>query len=233
MQKIKNIFSDPELAALLFWNVSLVIFYETESLRTATLIWLFYFQNIFIGIQYYLRFRNLNNAISPEERQKFIKESGIKISVNGKEVDPMKYSFSTFFALHFGVFHAVYFIFIIFMTFLFLNSTFDIKYFLAGILFMALNTFFSTISHYKSDIERKSEPGYIKDLLKTPYMRIFPMHFFILLGFGLMMFLKDKMNVHILFFIFLIFKAISDVLMHAYINKTWKGTRPKAFEKFI
>lgn len=233
MQKIKNIFSDPELAALLLWNISLVVFYQTESLRTTTLIWLFYFQNIFIGIQYYLRFRNLNKALTLEEKKVIIKKSGMKVTINGREVDSMEYNFATFFALHFGIFHAVYFMFIIFMTFLFLNSTFDMKYFLIGISFMALNTFFSTISHYKSDIESKSEDGYVEGLLKTPYMRVFPMHFFILLGFGLMVFLKEKMNVHLLFFIFLLFKAISDIWMYTYINKIWKRARPKAFEKFI
>lgn len=232
-QKIKNIFSDPEVNALIFWNVILIIFYQTESLRTSTLIWLFYFQNIFIGIQYYFRIRKLSKNISQEDKQALISRSGIKVTKNGHEVDPMKFDLSTFFVLHFGIFHAVYFIFIFIMTFIYISGTFDKDYFFAGIVFMAINTFLSTKSHFQSDMERKTKPGYIEGLLITPYMRVFPMHFFIMIGFTLMVFLKDKINVHTIFFIFLIFKTISDVWMHVFINKTWLGPRPKAFGDFI
>lgn len=234
-QKIKNILSDPELAALVFWNGLLIIFYEREVLRISTLIWLFYFQNIFIGIQYYLRFSNLEKSMSQQEQAAMFKRSGMSMTVNGKPVDLTGFSLKAFFVLHFGIFHSVYFVFLIIMTFMMMlkANTFDIKYFLAGMLFMAVNTFISTQSHYKSDIENSKNANITDELFKIPYLRVFPMHLFIMAGFALIVFYKEIISMHVIFFLFLLAKTIADISMHVYVNKTWKGPRPKAFGGFI
>ena len=144
VQKIKNILTDPEVAALAFWNGLLIVFYETEALRISTLIWLFYFQNIFIGIQYFLRFRNLENNLSAEENAAMIKRAGVSMTVNGRPIDVTDFKIKSFFALHFGLFHFVYAVFLTVMTFMLFRGTFVMNFFLAGILFMAVNTFQSS-----------------------------------------------------------------------------------------
>ena len=233
VQKIKNILSDPELVALALWNGMLIIFYEREELRTATLIWLFYFQNIFIGLQYYYRFKNLENSMSKEEIAALLKSSGMTMTVNDKPIDVAGFSLKSFFALHFGIFHSVYFIFLSVMTFMLPIHSFDKKYFLAGMLFMIINTIISTQSHYKSDIENKKINNFVGDLFKIPYLRVFPMHLFIMAGIALIVFYKEAISLHIIFFIFLLAKTIADISMHVVVNKTWLGPRPKAFGEFI
>jgi hypothetical protein len=232
-QKIKNILSDPEVGALALWNGLLIVFYEREELRIATLIWLFYFQNIFIGIQYFLRFSNLENSMSQAENAALIKRSGMTMTVNDKPVDVTGFSLKAFFALHFGIFHSVYFVFLSVMTFMMPAHTFDKKYFLAGMLFMALNTFISTQSHYKSDIQNSKTDNFVDNLFKIPYLRVFPMHLFIMAGFALIVFYKEAISMHIVFFIFLLAKTVADISMHVVVNKTWQGPRPKAFGEFI
>jgi hypothetical protein len=232
-QKIKNILSDPELAALVFWNGLLIIFYEREVLRISTLIWLFYFQNIFIGIQYFLRFKNLENNLSQQENAAMIKRAGLSMTINDKPIDVTDFKIKTFFAMHFGLFHFVYAIFLTVMTFLMFPGTFVLDFFLAGILFMAVNTFISTQSHYISDIEKCKDAKFLDELFKVPYLRVFPMHFFILGGFFFIWFNTENINLHVVFFIFLLAKMVADISMHVVVNKTWQGSRPKAFGEFI
>ena len=112
-------------------------------------------------------------------------------------------------------------------------GTFVMNFFLAGILFMAVNTFISTLSHYKSDIEKSKDTNFLDELFKVPYLRVFPMHFFILGGFFFIGFNKENVNIHVIFIIFLLAKTIADISMHVYVNKTWKGQRPKAFGGYI
>jgi len=64
-----------------------------------------------------------------------------------------------------------------------------------------------------------------------PYLRIAPLHLFIILGFGS---LNGADNSHEMWFFrqdafikFIILKTITDVAMHIIVNKTWKAKRER------
>jgi hypothetical protein len=233
MEKLRNILSDRELWALLCWNLTLLVFYQTEILRTATLIWLFYMQNVFIGLQFFLRIRKLENSMSEAERIRWIEKSGATVSINNTEVSPANFRLSNLFAFNFGLFHFVYAIFIGVITVMALTGSFDTKYLAIGTAFIALNAFFSLQSDYQKDADRVKDHSYLTRLLRIPFIRVFPMHFFILAGIFVLVEMHESVSTTILFLMFIAAKTLSDVLTHVIINKTWQAQRPKAFGGFI
>jgi len=199
---MKNILRDPELWAILGFNLFLFYAYFTDITGFDTLIVLFYLQNIFIGIQYWIRMFS----------------AGMRFSDN---VILASLRLPMFFFVHYGMFHVVYaaFLFTIVMD---IPGALDFDIILVLIGVMALNTIFSTVSDIRKDRQDESNMAY---MFFTPYLRVVPMHLFILLAFnnGIAT-QQNKMTNALILFIGL--KMLSDVIMHIAINKTWKDKRP-------
>jgi hypothetical protein len=96
-----------------------------------------------------------------------------------------------------------------------------------------VNTIFSLVSQLRQD--REEHPA-ANSIFFIPYLRIIPMHLFIILGFGQLE-SKDAPFSFLAgvgsFGIFLILKTFSDVLLYILTNKTWKRTRPRVVGEWI
>jgi len=223
MERWKNIISDREFWFILVFNACLAWGYNDGWLSSDTIIWIYFFQSVIIGISNAVRIACLKN-FSTENFQ-----------VNGQSVAPnskTKWISAIFFMFHFGFFHVVYFIFLTVMS---INngSKLDFRVVLINIGIIAVNAIFSTWSTVVQDREEK--PG-LSGMFFTPYLRVVPMHLFIIIGF------TQKVShdivipiigsVHI-FYLFLLLKSISDLLMHVIISKSWRGPRVKPFGGYI
>jgi hypothetical protein len=124
-----------------------------------------------------------------------------------------------FFLIHYGLFHFIYFFFIIMILFSIPGARggFDSEIFLLSVLSYFISSIFALRYHIEADKEDKPNIG---TLMFIPYLRVVPMHIFIMLGMGLFMSKKEIMGMDILEF-FIILKTISDVLMHILSEKTW------------
>ena len=192
------------------------------------MLWVFYFQNIFIGIQYFIRM-----MASKELSKEDVFQNGKPMVVTPKE----KRSTAFFFALHYGAFHFAYFIFLIVITGQMrqycLDCTYFNMYFKTSMLFFAANTILSLISQIKQDREEKPA---LSSMMFTPYLRIIPMHLFLI--FGLWQQIRSgNTNFGVLnidaFTLFLVLKTISDALFYIITNKTWGAGRPRVFGGLI
>jgi len=217
-QPLKNILSDPELYFLLLINGVMVWLYYHGQIDPVTVLWIFYFQNILIGIQYFIRMMMLKNF------------STENYTLNGKPVtDPIKVKrgMAFFFALHYGAFHIVYFIFLVVMTAQAKYIHFDSIYFNTAIAGFAVNTIFSLVSQVKQDREVKAS---LSGIMFTPYLRVVPMHLFLIFGFSQQL-QSANANSSLMhmdpFTLFLLLKTLSDVLFYIITNKTWKIQRPR------
>ena len=220
---MKNIFSDREFWFILLFNLYLASGYYYNWLSMDTIVWIYYFQSIIIGI---------GNAVRMAKLQNFSTDN---FQVNGESVEPTsktKWVSALFFIFHFGFFHFVYFIFLVVFS-LGNGSKLDLRFVLLNIMIMAVNTMIATWSNIIRDREEKQNIG---GLLFTPYLRVVPMHIFIILGisrkFDKLVVLPVIGNTDI-FWVFLLLKIVSDLLMHIITEKTWRGVRAKPIGGFI
>jgi len=214
----KNILSDPELWFLIAINGVLAYLYKAGQIAPLTIVWIYYCQSLLIGVQYFVRLLLLNS----------------KVDSGGNKSFSSSRSTAFFFLLHYGFFHFIYFIFLLIMTFSHSgNIFFDRQYFLFAVSGFAVNTILSLMSQIRQD--RVEHPS--SDLIFfIPYLRIIPMHLFIILGFGQL----DSEGAPFSFLagigsfgLFLILKTISDVSLYVLTNKTWKRERPRVMGEWF
>lgn len=194
---MKKALRDPSLYLLLAVNIALICGFYLNALNETTIIYTYYFQSIILGFSYFFRIMTLKDY-SVEN----FKIDGVQAEKSPKT----KGCTGWFFLFHFGFFHFVYLIFLLTRYQHGIESTF----FWTSILSFAAGECLSIIRQRNS--AEQTTPN-IGTLMFTPYLRIIPMHFFILLG-G---FISDSKNV---FLIFLILKTFSDVLMHIVVSRT-------------
>ncbi|MCB9251396.1 MAG: hypothetical protein H6605_02960 [Flavobacteriales bacterium] len=212
---MKNIFSDRELWFILAFNLMLAVGYQYDVFSMDTLVWIFYFQSILIGLGNTFRLAFMRDFTT----------NGFKI--NGEEVQPTRSTKRfgvVFFTLHYNFFHFVYFIFLV-MASLGNGSKIDFRLLWINVIIMAGNTIISTWSNILKDRE---DPKSMGALFFTPYLRVVPMHLFIMLGFNMKvekMIAGIKFTPHNLFWAFLILKIVSDALMHIVTQQSWKEKR--------
>ena len=124
------------------------------------------------------------------------------IIINGRETTQkasMKAPGAFFFLLHYGFFHFVYFFFLLTMKPIYPFQMEFFKYFLFAFLVGQI------INFVQHKIQQKHHEINLNKMFATPYLRIIPMHLTILLP---AFFHISNLG------IFLILKAISDVLMY-------------------
>jgi hypothetical protein len=193
--KKANWLADKSLWALTLSNIFSIYFAVTEGWSLPTVMLVYWFQNVVIGIFNFVRILQL---------KEFSTEN---FKINGRPAQPTqdtKIFTAFFFLFHYGFFHLIYLMFI--MTFPFSMSGRPIadpitfKYAIGmGLVFLG-NHFFSYIYNKPRDT-KKQNIGY---LMFYPYARIIPMHLTIVLG-G---FYSGAI------FLFMILKALADAAMH-------------------
>lgn len=193
---MRNDFKDPTLWSLITANIISLIFALFLDWSLFEMVWVYLTQNIIIGLTNYLRIKKLEKKASLTKTK-----NNLKIS--------------TFFAMHYGLFHVGYIFFLIML------SNFGIKdtaidnmpslFFLIAS-FIAAHIFsFSRNQHQ----EFKTDPAPLSILLFYPYIRTIPMHLTIIAAFfvdtttGLML--------------FMILKTLGDAAMHLIEHKIFRN----------
>lgn len=197
--------SDPEFWLILGFNGLFAFLYKTNQLDAGEIIWIYFVQSLFIGLQYFIRM----------------------MAIARRSDEKGRWSMPFFFLLHYGGFHFVYLIFLVVITASSHKIGFNLSSLLPAMGLLALNMFFSTSSDILRDKENRSVAG---GLFFIPYLRIIPMHLFIILGFNQDMDTKlPWLQLQDPFLVFLVLKAFSDIVLHILVNTTWRGRRPGSF----
>ena len=211
---MKNVVSDPELWFLIVINGSLYYLYQNGQLDPFTIVWIYYVQSLLIGVQYFTRMILLRN------------QGGATAEATSPKRNAL------FFLLHYGAFHLIYFVFLVIMT----ATTdsllhFDRAYFLTAAGGFIVNTVFSLISQIRED---RAQQISVDSIFFIPYLRIVPMHLFIILGFGETFADEGSPSLTLNSFgIFLLLKTLSDILLYVITNKTWQRNRPRVLGRMI
>jgi Family of unknown function (DUF6498) len=200
------VFKDPEFWAILIFNIFILVAYYYDAASAKAVIILYYIQSVLIGIQTFLRLM----------AQGVIIPSKSKFSV--------RFGGALFFAFHYGMFHFVYFIFLFKLAFD-LKGNFDWPMIRLATAFMIISALFSLVSDVRSDVKAA---GKRVAFMFQPYLRIIPIHFFIILGFNM-----DGDDMTKAFALFIGLKTLGDLLMHVLVSGTHKKRRPKAIEGWI
>jgi hypothetical protein len=194
-----NLFQDWSLWLLLLANGVIIPLAVTQNWNVLALMWVYWFQNIVIGFFNFLRIRQLREF------------STDGLVINGRHAEPTqetKNYIARFFLLHYGIFHLVYFIFLLVfsLTGMFgsgdenaLNSA-DLKYIIPTAFLFLGNHVFSYFYNRPRDTGKQK----IGSLMFYPYARIIPMHLTIILG----AFLGGGL------LLFLVLKTLADAIMH-------------------
>lgn len=195
---MKQILKDREFWFILLFNLLLTVLYLSGEMGIGPIILIYFFQSIFIGLQYFLRmFIGVRDARKQGER--------------------INYYSPLFFGGHFGFFHFVYFIFLIGIVSRHHEGLWDQNWKLV-ILSLLANTLLSTLSDIKSD--RENNTPYTGFAL-MPYLRIVPMHLFIIMAFN------QEKDIRMVTLLFLGLKTMADLLTHVLSHQSWKKERPK------
>jgi len=192
---------DFSLWSLIITNLIIIVFAVIESWNIMIVLWLYWFQSIFIGF-----FTAIKIFLSKEKTELFV--NGTKKNVGGIGT-------GLFFIFHYGFFHLIYFIFLSVFTagYLFADKN---SFTFSNILFFSIIIIFLFVNHLISFIiSRKKESNRsISKLMSFPYARIIPMHFIIIFG----LFLGG-----LALPFFLILKTLADVVMHQIEHSGQKG----------
>lgn len=184
----KTLLADASMRSLLFANLVTMAWAVHERWSLLEAVWLYWLQSIIIGFFSVLKILSLKDF------------SVEKLTIGG-EVPPtspntLRYA-AGFFAVHFGLFHFVYSVFLFSMS---VDSVRThpsplqviISVAVPAVLFFA-NHLFSFLAHFESDRHGQN----LGTMIFLPYVRIFPMHIIIMSAFltngrGLLFFLLLK-----------------------------------------
>ncbi|MCK9361032.1 DUF6498-containing protein [Patescibacteria group bacterium] len=186
---------DPSLWLLIASNAITIYLALTQGWNLGTLMWVYWIQSVIIGVFHFIRILRL---------EKFSIE-GVK--VNGKEIPVtssevlVKGFFATFFAIHYGIFHFVYLVFLIVGVFTPVFGSGAPEWREVG--FASLIFFGNHLFSFFFNQSRDSHEQNIGAVMMYPYGRILPMHITIIIG--------AFVNALPLF---LILKAVADAVTH-------------------
>jgi hypothetical protein len=178
-----------------------------EKWSLSQVMWIYWAQSLIIGYYNWKRIRCL---------KQFSTEN---FTINDKHVEPTKNTqrqAASFFAMHYGLFHFVY------LIFLWKESPFlswlDIFGIIICIVIFAFNHQFSFYRNLEKDLSRRPNIGTI---MFFPYARILPMHLTIIFGNH---FTKNTVGS---LFLFLGLKTIADLIMHLVEHsQSFKSVKP-------
>ncbi len=182
---------DGSIWVLILTNLFVLVAALIFGWRLVDMMLVYWIQSVIIGLANVMRMLSLD------------KFSTDNFKINNRSVAPtasVKRQVAGFFAMHFGIFHLVYFVFIVSGEFGDPRLGFDLL--ICAIAF-ALNHVYSYRYHREAD--RQGRPN-IGTLMFTPYARVVPMHLTIIFG----SLLSQLGGV----FLFGLLKSIADVVMH-------------------
>lgn len=152
---------DPQFLLLLFLNGLMIFLYKVNIQQASTVILTYYIQSLCVGIFHFFRLLSHRNIPNQPKNTK-----GALFS-------------SFFFMFHYGGFHLAYAFFLL-MLMRKIPGNVDLTW--LGVAFISILTagIPETIRLIKKDKERQSVSGFI---FFIPYVRIIPIHLFIMLSF--------------------------------------------------
>jgi len=199
MDLISSLQNDSSAKVLVLSNLITIVLAVVFNWSLMIILWGYWCQSIIIGFFNFLRILSLKDFST----------EGLKI--NGVKGQPsattgIKFFIAIFFAIHYGIFHLVYALFLGLFTFVSQSISpvdFGYIFLMAGIFF--LNHLFSFL-HFKD----KPKKHNIGTVMFFPYARIFPMHLIIMFGLPFYA-LGGSLPVLVLF---LLLKTGADLVMH-------------------
>ena len=179
---------------LVLSNIFTIVVALLEKWSLSDVMWIYWGQSLVIGYYNWRRIRCLKQF------------STVGFTINDQHVEPTRATqrqVASFFAMHYGFFHAVYFSFL--CTERADLARLDILGIFVCIALFAVNHCFSFHENLAKDISRKPNIGTI---MAFPYARILPMHLTILFG------SHFAKNSAVTLILFLGLKTFADLIMH-------------------
>ncbi len=198
---VESVKTDSSAKLLLLSNLITIFLAVIFAWNLIEVLWIYWFQSITIGLFNFLRILLLDvSQLKPTTSTGVL--SGSKAGV----LPFMKVFLALFFAVHYGLFHLGYAVFLfVFSVYPGISFTAMAFVFLSAII-LFVNHLYSFLSHRK----KESFIG-ISRLMFFPYARIIPMHLTII--FGGIFFFSGYANNFVLVF-FLLLKTAADLVMH-------------------
>lgn len=185
----KRILTDPAFLFLVGINVYCIWYYQNNPGQFNTLVFLYWGQSVLIGFFNFVDILTVKDIIPGS------------ITMNDKPLDnssSAKGCAAVFFAVHYGLFHFVYLIFIAVDS----KLNVDFHFVLIGLAAFSLNLIIQFIRQKQWEATNTVNLG---AMFMLPYLRIIPMHLMILGP----MFLHWKGST-----IFLVLKTVADIIMY-------------------
>lgn len=154
----RRLYTDPSFLLLVAINIYCIIYYHNNPSEFATIVWLYWFQSVLIGI---FNFFDMLTVSHPD----------LATDQTGKPVS--KGCMSFFFLVHYNGFHFVYAIFILAM----IRGHVDFLFLLIGVAAFGFNLIMQFIQHKRM---QKTMIADMRTMMFLPYLRIVPMHLMIL-----------------------------------------------------
>jgi hypothetical protein len=197
----KRALLDPSTSALLVSNIIVIAFAYDQQWNLITLLWIYWAQSVIIGVFNVVKILDLTHF------------STDGFYINGRPVAPTevtKRKTALFFAFHYGLFHAAYFVFLVVFTFVGLWQAADYSATAASVLFVLAGIALFSANHlYSFEHNREQERARTRNIgsvMFAPYARIIPMQVTLIIG----LFLVDRAAL----ILFLALKTVADVITH-------------------
>ena len=202
---------DRSVTWLLFSNLVTLVLAVWQHWNVSELLWIYGGQSVIIG------WFNVHRILG----LKRFSTEGFRI--NNRPVQPTRATrrqVALFFALHYGVFHFGY------LVFLFSDARMHGALPVLGVVFCILVFYFNHRFSWRYNREREAgRVPNIGNIMFFPYLRIIPMHLIIVLG-GLL-----AGNSVIALVVFLLLKTMADVAMHIIEHAMARGDARRASRK--
>lgn len=158
----KRFLQDPSIILLLLSNIFCIIYYQQHPENFGTIVWIYWFQSVIIGIFNFLDLLTLKNY-NPSD-----------VTINGKVAKSGgKGCVAFFFLFHYGMFHLVYAIFILVQ-----QGIPDRRIVFITIIAFLMESLIIFRRKKLYEANHAVNPGVIMFL---PYLRIVPMHLLIII----------------------------------------------------
>jgi len=187
----RNFWKDPTLLSLVAVNLYLAWYAISSGLNNNTLIWLYWYQSVLIGIFNFLRILTLRQFSTKNFR-------GMNSNTDDAPTVRTKIGTAFFFLAHYGFFHLVYFIFLSVAD----KTSVDWVFVKNGAQLFLVNSAFTFLIQKVRDYRNTPNIG---EMMFFPYIRIVPIHLSIIFG-GFFPGLGTL--------VFIILKSVADVAAH-------------------